>query len=52
MYIRKTKDVWRIIWQGEIVDETDTRKDAIYLRNEYNLAYGGGCTIKRGRERL
>ena len=33
-------------WKGEEIDETDTLKDAQYLQNEYNLAFGGGVYIK------
>jgi hypothetical protein len=49
MYIRKTKDIYILIWNGEEIDETETKSDAIYLRNEYNLAYRGGVTIKKRR---
>jgi len=49
-YIRKTKDVFVVMWQGEEVDETDTKADARYLLVEYNLAFRGGCSIKIKRE--
>jgi hypothetical protein len=49
MYIRNTKDIYILFWNGEEIDETENRADAIYLRNEYNLAYGGGVTIKKRR---
>ena len=32
-------------WKGEVVDAAKTLKEAVYLKNEYNLAYGGGVTI-------
>lgn len=36
-----------IIWKREVVDTADDRKEAEYLRTEYNMAFGGGCTIKK-----
>ena len=50
MYQRKTIDVYDIVWNGEVVDETEDRKNAIYLKNEYNMAFGGGCSIKKTRQ--
>lgn len=50
MYQRKTKDVYQIIWNGEVVDETEDRQNARYLKNEYNIAFKGGCSIKKTRE--
>ena len=32
-------------WKGEEIDTAETRDEAVYLKNEYNLAYGGGVTI-------
>ena len=29
----------------EIIDEADTRKEAVYLANEYRTAFGAGWTI-------
>lgn len=49
MYIRKTKDVYILFWQGEEIDEAETISDARYLKNEYNIAFGGGVTIKKRR---
>lgn len=49
MYIRKTKDIYILIWRGEEIDDAETRDDAIYLKNEYNMAYHGGVTIKKRR---
>lgn len=49
MYQRKTKDVYEIWWNGECVDEAATISDARYLRNEYNLAFQGGCSIRKRR---
>ena len=51
-YQRKTKDVYFIIWNGEEIDQAETRQDARYLVKEYNLAFGGGCSIKCKREKI
>ena len=49
MYIRKTKDIYILIWNGEEIDETESRTDAIFLKKEYNMAFHGGVTIKKRR---
>ena len=41
--------IYILKWKGEEIDEAETLKDAQYLRNEYNMAYGGGVTIKKAR---
>ena len=33
-------------WKGEIIDEFDTKEEALKMQTEYNIAYGGGVTIK------
>lgn len=48
-YTRKTEDLFILKWKGEEIDETNTLKDAKYLQGEYNLAYGGGVSIKKTR---
>ncbi len=56
---RKTRDVYKLKWRGEIID-TFPRNDrggfslgyAREMLTEYNLAYGGGVTLHRGREKL
>jgi hypothetical protein len=35
-----------LFWKGEEIDEAETQDEAEYLQREYNLAYGGGVTIK------
>ena len=40
-YTRKTKDVYSLIWNGEEIDQFDTRKEAREMRKEYNLAFNG-----------
>ena len=52
MKIRKYETRYAIIWKGEEIDEADSRKEALYLQREYNLAYGGGCTLKARRVRI
>ena len=52
MYKRKTKDVYRLIWNGEVVDSFDTLKEATEMKKEYDLAFHSYVTIKRGRERI
>jgi tRNA pseudouridine-54 N-methylase len=49
VYSRKTKDVFVLRWNGEDIDEAETKKDCLYLVKEYNLAYNGGVSYKRKR---
>ena len=49
MYIRKTKDIYILMWHGEEIDETEDKKNTLYLRAEYNIAFHGGVTIKKRR---
>jgi hypothetical protein len=42
-------NVFVLVWKGEEIDEFDTREEAKAMQVEYNLAYGGGVTIKRKR---
>lgn len=49
MYIRKTKDIYNIIWNNEVIDEANTITEAKYLKQEYNIAFGGGVIIKKKR---
>jgi len=51
-YERKTKDMYFIIWNNEEVDEFETRKEAREMLKEYNMAYGGGCSMKCKRVKL
>ena len=39
--------MYKLIWKNETIEENLTMEEAIYLRGEYSLAYGGGVTIKR-----
>lgn len=36
-----------LMWKREQIDESETKEDAEYLRTEYNMAYGGGVTIRK-----
>lgn len=49
MYVRKTKDIYILFWNGEEIDETETLKDTKFLKQEYNAAFGGGVIIKKRR---
>lgn len=49
MYVRKTKDIYILLWNGEEIDETESRADAIFLKMEYNVAFHGGVTIQKRR---
>lgn len=40
--------MFKLVWKGEVIeDEIETRKEALYLQGEYNLAFKGGVSIKR-----
>ena len=49
MYIRTTKDIYILIWNGEEIDETESRADAIFLKMEYSKAFNGYVSIKKRR---
>lgn len=51
-YQRKTVDQFYIIWNNEEVDQFDSRKEARLMVKEYNLAFGGGCFIRKKREKI
>lgn len=54
-YIRKTKDVWKLYWNGEEIDSFDTLKEAREMKMRYAFAFhcGVDCIfIKKGRERI
>lgn len=57
-YVRKTKDVYALIWNSEYgteeIDSFDTYAEAKEMRKEYMLAYHnqGSISIKRRREKL
>ena len=51
-YQRKTKDVYKLIWNGEEIDRFDTLKETREMKKEYEFAYHSGVTIKKGREVL
>lgn len=39
--------VYKLFWKSEEIDEFETREEAEKMQTEYNLAYGGGVTIKK-----
>lgn len=54
-YKRKTKDVYKLKWKGEVIDCFDTLLEAQKMRTEYALAYHTtpySIMIRKGRERL
>lgn len=54
-YKRKTKDVYKLVWNREVIDSFDTLKEAREMRNEYALAFHCdlySINIKTGRERI
>lgn len=46
MYIRKTKDIYVLVYQGEEIDTAEHKTEAAYLKREYNAAFHGGVTLK------
>lgn len=38
--------MFALIWENEVIDSFETRAEAEEMRNEYNLAYGGGVTVE------
>jgi len=40
-----------LIWNGEIIESDLSKKEAVYLQKEYNLAYKGGVTRKIERKK-
>ena len=36
-----------LMWKGEEIDTAEDSKDAKYLQQEYNMAFGGGVSIRR-----
>lgn len=54
-YKRKTRDVYRLIWNGEEIDSFDTHAEAKEMRKEYALAYHCSLiniVVKKARERI
>lgn len=39
--------IYLIMWKGEEVDQFDSMREAREMVKEYNMAYGGGCTVKK-----
>ena len=46
------KTTYYLIWNGEVIEEDiEGRKEALYLKNEYNMAYKGGVSMKIQRKK-
>ena len=40
--------MYYLVWKDEIIEENiETKEEAIYLKNEYSLAFGGVVIIKK-----
>jgi hypothetical protein len=37
--------MYKLIWKGEEIDTADSRREAIYLQKEYQMAFGGHVSI-------
>jgi hypothetical protein len=38
---------FKLYWKGEVIEEDIKSYDeAVFLKNEYNLSFGGGVTLK------
>ena len=51
-YQRKTKDVYKLMWNSEEIDSFDTKEEAKEMRKEYEMAYHSSVNIKKGRVAL
>ncbi len=52
MIIKNQKTTYILIWDGEIIEEDIIgRKEALYLKKEYQMAYGGIVSMKIQRKR-
>lgn len=40
--------MYKLVWKNEVIEtDIETREEAEFLQGEYNMAYGGGVTIKK-----
>lgn len=40
--------MYYLVWKGEIIeDDIETKEEAEYLQDEYQIAYGGHVSIKK-----
>lgn len=51
-YKRKTKDVWKLWWNGECIDTFDDYKEACRCRKEYEMAFSSYVELRAGREAI
>ena len=40
---------YNLIWNGEVIDTTLSKEEALYLKTEYLIAMGGSIEIKKVR---
>ena len=44
--------MYYLVWKREVIeDDIATKEEAVYLQQEYTLAYGGVVIIKKNRGR-
>lgn len=39
--------MYLLIWKNEVIDQFKTMAEAEKMRAEYNMAYGGGVSIRK-----
>jgi hypothetical protein len=42
--------MYELIWKGEVIDTCETLAEAMYLKIEYEMAYGGNVNIKEEQD--
>ena len=44
---RSKNKKYKLVWKGEVIEEDiETKQEAERLRGEYNMAYGGGVSLR------
>jgi hypothetical protein len=42
--------MYYLVWNKEVIEENiETKEEALYLKKEYSIAYGGIVTIKKDK---
>ncbi len=49
MYERKTKDIYNLIYCGEVIDQFETFKEAKEMKKEYEFAFKSYISIQKKR---
>ena len=39
--------MYKLVWKNEVIDEFETKAEAERMCAEYNLAFGGGVSIRK-----